>query len=343
LIRIRTIIVWLAAMLAGAPAALAQADSGADIRYRLRTSVELVMVPVTVKDGRGGLVTDLGREDFTLLENGEPQAIRYFSTDPFPLSAVVLVDRGLDRDAREAMQRTLPVLAGALAPGDEFAVMAFDTYPRLALNFTSDPEELRQTLAQLELTAGEPAPPPASMAAGPMSAGARINAQPVGPGVTTSTSASPRTVKCLDDALYAAGMALRQREAGRRRVIFLVSDGRNSRLNVRTAEETLRLLLSEDITVFALGVGEARYPRGSRLLADYARATGGDVYAPGSLAGLEQAHKRVVEQARYQYTLVYAARPAPGSREYRRIEVQVRRAGAQAQARQGYYAGMPEH
>ena len=224
-----------------------------------------------------------------------------------------------------------------------FAVMAFDAYPRTVLSFTSDPEALRGTLAHLELTAGDPAPPPASMATGPMSAGPRINAVPVGPGAPNSTASSPRTVKCLHDALYAAGTALREREAGRRRVVFLISDGRNSRLNLHTSEETLALLLSEDVSVYALGVGEARYPRGSNLLADYARATGGDVYAPGSLSSLEQSQKRVAEQARYQYTLVYAARPAPGSREFRRIEVNVRREGVRVQARQGYYAGLAEH
>jgi VWFA-related protein len=339
----RAIVLSLLAALGAASLAAAQADTGADIRYRLRTTVELVLVPVTVKDRSGNLVTDLGREDFTLLENGEPQALRYFSSDPFPLSAVVLVDRALDREARAAMERTLPVLANSLAPGDEFAVLAFDAYPRTVLEFTSDPEALRETLALLRTTAGEPAPPPASLATGPMSAGPRINAVPIGPGVPTSTAASPRTVKCLHDALYEAGMALREREPGRRRVIFLLSDGRNSRLNIHTAEETLRLLLSEDVSVYALGLGEARYPRGSSLLADYARATGGDVYAPGSVTSLEQAQKRVVEQARYQYTLVYAARPAAGSREFRRIEVQVQRPGVRAHARQGYYAGAPEH
>lgn len=339
--RRRTIWLTLFAALAVAMPAGGQTDTGADIRYRLRTNVELVLVPVTVKDRAGNLVTDLKREDFTLLENGVPQAIRYFSTDPFPLSAVVLVDRALDRDAREAMENTLPVLVGSLAPGDEVAVLAFDSYARTVLDFTSDPEALRQALAQLELTAGDPAPPPASLATGPMSAGPRINAAPVGPGTPNSTAASPRAVKCLHDALYAAGMALREREAGRRRVIFLASDGRNSRLNIHTAEETRALLLSEDVSVYALGVGEARYPRGSGLLADFARATGGDVYAPATLAALEQAQKRVAEQARYQYTLVYTARAAPGSREFRRIEVKVRRGGVRVQAREGYYAGLP--
>jgi len=341
--RQRAIALALLATLTAVGPAGGQMDTGADIRYRLRTSVELVLVPVTVKDRDGNLVTDLAREDFTLLENGEPQPIRYFSTDPFPLSAVVLVDRGLDRTAEEAVQSTLPLLASSLAPGDEFALLSFDAYPRTVLGFTSDPEALRHALAKLEKSAGEPAPAAASLATGPMSAGPRVNAVPVGPGAPNSTAASPRAVKCLHDALYAAGMTLREREAGRRRVIFLLSDGRNSRLNVHTAEETRALLLSEDISVYAVGVGEARYPRGSSLLADYARATGGDVYAPASRTALEQAHKRVAEQARYQYTLVYTARAAPGSREFRRIEVKVRRAGVQVQARQGYYAGLPEH
>ena len=48
--------------------ALAQSDAGQDIRFRLRTSVELVLVPVTVKDRDGNLVTDLTREDFRLFE-----------------------------------------------------------------------------------------------------------------------------------------------------------------------------------------------------------------------------------------------------------------------------------
>jgi len=90
-------------LLCGCEAA-AQNDSGDDIRFRVRSAVELVVVPVTVKDRRGTLVTDLTREEFRLWENGEEQPIRYFSIDAFPLSAVILVDVGLTPSAHEAVQ-----------------------------------------------------------------------------------------------------------------------------------------------------------------------------------------------------------------------------------------------
>jgi len=40
---------------------------------------------------------------------------------------------------------------------------------------------------------------------------------------------------------------------------------------------------------------------------------------------------------------VYAARPAPGGREYRRLKVEVRQPGVSVRAREGYFAGAPQH
>src|SRR5690242_196272 len=53
-----------------------------------------VVVPVTVKDGNGQLVNDLGVGDFRLFEDDIEQKIR-LSVDPFPLSIVVLFDAAL--------------------------------------------------------------------------------------------------------------------------------------------------------------------------------------------------------------------------------------------------------
>ena len=320
--------------------AAAQNDSGDDVRFHLRTAVELVVVPVTAKDRRGQLVTDLAREEFRLWENGAEQPIRYFSIDPFPLSAVILVDAGLSPAAHEAVQATLAVLPSVFAPADEFALFVFDTYPRQRLEFTRDPETLRVALDRLR---EEAVAVPSGASGGPMTAGPRINQTPVGPGVPSTLPKATKSVKSIHDALYAAGLALRGREPGRRRVVFIVSDGLNSRLNTHSFDETRDLLLEAEVSVYALGVDNARFAVGGTVLTDYARSTGGDAYAPMKQDDLTRAWLQVGEQARNQYTLVYAAPPAPGGREYRRIQVRVGRPGVELRARDGYFAGLPLH
>src|SRR5882672_8229590 len=47
-------------------------------QYRVRVTSELVLVNVVVRDKKGGLVTDLKKDDFTLLEDGKRQAISTF-------------------------------------------------------------------------------------------------------------------------------------------------------------------------------------------------------------------------------------------------------------------------
>src|SRR6266436_1625202 len=47
-------------------------------QYRVRVTSELVLVNVVVRDKKGNLVTDLKKDDFTLLEDGKRQAISTF-------------------------------------------------------------------------------------------------------------------------------------------------------------------------------------------------------------------------------------------------------------------------
>src|SRR6267143_1690680 len=47
-------------------------------QYRVRVTSELVLVNVVVRDKKGNLITDLKKEDFTLLEDGKRQAISTF-------------------------------------------------------------------------------------------------------------------------------------------------------------------------------------------------------------------------------------------------------------------------
>jgi len=52
-----------------------------------------VALYATVTNARGRLVTDLGRDDFTVDDNGKRQALTLFSSDVQPITLVMLLDR----------------------------------------------------------------------------------------------------------------------------------------------------------------------------------------------------------------------------------------------------------
>src|SRR5271163_4830284 len=59
----------------------------------IKVEVNVVNVLCTVYDRQGKLATNLKKEDFEILDNGEPQPIRYFARDTdLPLTIALLVD-----------------------------------------------------------------------------------------------------------------------------------------------------------------------------------------------------------------------------------------------------------
>ena len=72
-----------------------------DPRAKIVNRVTLVVVPVTVKNGAGELVTDLQQNDFRVFEDGIEQPIEVFSDDALPLSAAILIDDDLKQSTAE--------------------------------------------------------------------------------------------------------------------------------------------------------------------------------------------------------------------------------------------------
>ena len=59
----------------------------------IRVDVDVVSVLASVRDKRGGLVSNLEKSDFTILEDGKPQEIKYFTRETdLPLTIGLLVD-----------------------------------------------------------------------------------------------------------------------------------------------------------------------------------------------------------------------------------------------------------
>ena len=65
---------------------------------QIRSRVDLVVVPVTVRAPDGRLVAGLTREDFSITEDGKPQAIVDFDIEPQALSAAIILDDGMSGD-----------------------------------------------------------------------------------------------------------------------------------------------------------------------------------------------------------------------------------------------------
>ena len=179
-----------------------------------------------------------------------------------------------------------------------------------------------------------------------MTAGPRVNtAQPPGPATVPAEANGHPNTKHIDDAIFAAAGQLQSRPHERRKIIFLISDGQNAKNNTHKYAETLKALLSADISVYVVGVGEANLNRGitflgNNVLAKYAHATGGDIFYGGvSRENLEELYARVTEQARNQYTIGYSGAHTDHSKPYHSIEVRVRRPGLTLLTRDGYYLG----
>lgn len=338
------------------PAPAPQADKGVSTdRSQLSTfhlDVNFVQVPVTVKDPSGHLVSGLGLRDFAVLEDGVPQKIRFFTSDPFPLSAAVVVATSLPADSMKKVNDTLPALIGAFSQFDEVALYGYGHTVQQVSGFGGAESVTTATLNKVKRPGRAPGPP---IIGGPMSGGPSINGHEGVPGQTTNTQAPPPIQESyvLNDAILHAAQDLSRRPKDRRRIIFVVSDGREIGSTAHY-DEVRKVLLSNNIAVFALGVDTAAIPIYDQvnrirlpgfgygnILPKYVSDTAGQMYARFDRQSIEQAYGEITDIARNQYTLGYTTR-ATASTAYRTIEVKVHRPNLVVYAKQGYYPLPPQ-
>jgi VWFA-related protein len=308
--------------------------------FQIRTRVDLVVVPVTVKASGDKLINGLHKEDFIILEDGQRQSITNFTVDPVPLSATVIVDTGLSADALSKVQQTFPALAGAFSEFDEVAAYRFDKDVVKLMDFTKDQEALENSLKPLRDI--KPDTPQSMIRGGPFSSiGPVINGAPVIPPGQTGvlvTQQQPK-IKVLNDALFTAAADLEKRESGRRKIVLIISDGTTS-ASEHSFEETVNSLLDAGVEVYAITVDQTFLTRKFTALNDYAKSTGGDsFYVGSSIQSIESGYARATEQARNQYVLGYiSGNKLAGSQPvFRNIEIKLASADYETLHRRGYY------
>lgn len=317
--------------------------------YTISVPVNFVQVPVTVRNSSGELVPGLGPKDFTVYEDGVPQQLKFFTSDPFPLSAAVVVDTDLPSTTMKKVNDTLPALIGAFSQFDEVALYRYGHTVQAVTGFSGADNVSSASLNKVKRPGREGGPP--MVGGGPFShPGPTINGHEASPGQIDTPSAPPPVQESyvLNDAILRAAQDLARRDRTRRKIIFVISDGREMGSKARY-DEVRKVLLSNNIQVYALGVDTAAIPIYDRLnrirfpgfgygniLPRYANDTAGQTFAAFDRSTIEEAYSRITDVARNQYTLGYNTR-ATASSSYRAIEVRVHRPNLTVIAKQGYF------
>jgi Ca-activated chloride channel homolog len=258
---------------------------------RIRVSVNLVNVLVSVLDDNNRPAPDLPVEAFQIFEEGVQQKIEVFESETKqPLDIALMIDASLSahKEISFEQQAAAHFIAQVLRPEDRLSVFAFDENVRQISPGFSDNVKVLQSAVQK-----------------------------IPDGAGTS----------IYDALVLGSTALEHRKEDRRRVIILVTDGgeTTSRLDFEAARKAAvranTLLYS--IIVRPVKNESGRNTAGEHAIETITDTTGGAIFFPDTAQDLDIIFDRIDRELRTQYRLGYYPNPRGPVNTYRSIQVKV--------------------
>jgi Ca-activated chloride channel family protein len=278
-------------------------DSGS---FRISVDVDMVLLPVTVRDRQGRFVSDLREQDFEVYEDGVRQRIRLFRHEDVPVTVGLVIDHSGSMQPKLAeVTAAARSFAQSSNPQDQMFVVNFNEKATLglpaAIRFTDSPGELERAI---------------------------LNAPAAG-----------RTA--LYDALGAAFERLREGSRDKK-VLIVVSDGGDN-ASARSLAHVLQMAEQASAIIYTIGVFEEDDPDANpKVLSRLAQATGGEAFFPRRLGEVVAICERIAREIRNQYTIGYVSTNAARDGSYRGIRVAARAAGhsrLSARTRAWYIAG----
>ncbi len=319
-----------------------------------RTTVNFVQVPVTVLDKKHNQVAGLTWRDFQIYENNVRQRIAVFSADAVPLSVALVIDQSLPRDTMKKVNDSLAAIQGAFTPSDEIAVFTYADGVNNPTDFTAALGARVPAVLEASKKPGDYMGVPIN--SGPLYGGPSINGRSVDPNLDPQRGNSgvgviPKEIHTLNDAILAAGKALSTRPQGMRRIIYVLSDGKESRSKANF-REVVRYLQANQVAVYGTLVGDsATWGLGyldkiklpllplspDNILPRYTSETGGHLFAEFSENGIQRSFQSIAALARTQYTIGFYSRIPVLDGKYRTLEVRVLRPDLDVISKKGYY------
>lgn len=292
-------------LLVGGILAAAAPQQPPDLRPTISVETDLVMLPVTVTDGRGTFVAGLSREQFTVYDNGSPQPIQFFTNEETPATVGLLIDSSSSMRAHRER-----VTAAATA----FATFSHALDELFTVNFN---EEVWPGL-----------PPPLAFAASVDQLHAAL------------ASAPARGMTALYDAVT---IALNHLQLGSRdrKALIIVSDGGDNASRQSLAQALDRARRANAVIYAVILFDRDDQDARPQVLKRLARETGGEAFTPVQEQDVMTAFTKIASEIRSGYTIGFSPPSSPDG-GFRSIRVVVN-AGNQRQlvvrTRAGYYAG----
>jgi VWFA-related protein len=335
----------------GPPPDLPASGEGVDA-FKLVVRTNFVEVPFTVKDKKQRLVPGITWREVRIYENNLPQRPAIFTVDPFPLSVAIVIDQSLTPDNMAKVNNSLAALQGAFAPYDEAAVYTYNNGPQRRTDFTAaNSARLEYALNNSKSTGREVY----MNMGGPLAQTTVINGRNFDPNtapIRNSPSIElkvPKEVHTLNDAILEAAKSMTTRAKGRRRVIYVISDGKEYGSKAKT-KQVIQYLQTNKISVYGTLVGDSSLPvvgfldkihlpltMRDNVLPLYTVETGGNLDAEFRQRGIEESFQNIFKEVRTQYTIGYYTHQPFIDGKYRTIEVRVLRPDLTVISKKGYY------
>ena len=293
---------WSGQQTTAAPPPVQQSDEPA----RISVDVTRVNMLFTVTDKKGRFVTDLGREDFEVVEGKKPQTIQEFTAESdLPLRLGILIDTSnsvrerfrFEQDAASEFLRT--VMRARL---DKAILVRFDTRAELVTDLIDDPHKLEAGIHDLR------------------------------PGGGTA----------LYDAIFYAcrdKLALDQPRTKFRRAIVIVSDGDDNQSDY-TRDQALEMAQKADVVIYAISTNSSGAATdGDKVLRYLTTETGGRAFFPFQVEDMAQSFENIANELRHQYNILYRPEPLLTDGLWHTVNLHVKgRKDLMVRARAGYYA-----
>ena len=277
---------------------------GVRVDERVDLQLQQLFVTVTQQDQ---IYDALGRDDFSVIDRGDPQTLVTFERGDVPLTAVVLVDTsesmsGAELDA--AIHSTKAFIDG-MKPLDQAMLLLFSDQIVRSTAMTSSQEVLTSAL----------------------------------------NNVTARSGTALNDHLYVAFKLLERRQG--RRVIVILSDGLDSasvlsmRQVLRTAERSQSLvywlrLPTPGVDHTSTWRNAEGFRREGSAFEEIVDQSGGQIIDLSGVESAAAAFANVLEELRGQYVLGYYPTTRSDDGTWHPIRVRVANRGLKVRTRRGY-------